>query len=214
MLKLHGVRISNYYSMVKVALLEKGFDFEEVLARPSQSSDFLAISPVGKIPCLEAREGFLSETDVILEFLEEVHPDIALLPSDAYERGRVRQIMRICQHYIDTPLRPLLGSVLFGAPFSDAAVQAGRPALEKGLAALARVARFQPWLAGDEFTYADIVGYYTTAVASTLARAVYQWDISDAIDGYSSWRQRVAERHFVQQVDGEWRAALQSLKKA
>ena len=34
MLKLYGFSVSNYYNMVKLALLEKGLPFEEVLFYP------------------------------------------------------------------------------------------------------------------------------------------------------------------------------------
>ncbi len=214
MLKLHGAPISSYYNMVKLALLEKGFDFEEVRTGPNQSPEFLAISPMGKIPCLEVAEGFLSETDVILEFIQEIHPDFPLLPEDPFQRGKVRQIMRICELYVDQPMRPLLGSVLTGQPPSDHAVARARPELEKGMAALGRVTVFDPWIAGSDFTNADIVAYFATGVAAAIASAVYQWDIGDAIEGYRQWRQRVGERHFVREVDSEWRAALQAFRKA
>lgn len=50
MLKLHGFSISNYYNMEKIALLEKGIEFEEVDTRPSQEDDYLSMSPMGKVP--------------------------------------------------------------------------------------------------------------------------------------------------------------------
>ena len=53
MYKLYGFRVSNYYNMVKLPLLEKGIDFEEVDTMPSADEDFLQKSPMGKVPCLE-----------------------------------------------------------------------------------------------------------------------------------------------------------------
>ena len=50
MLKLHGFAVSNYFNMVKLALLEKGLDFEVKVVHGSQDPDFLAISPRGKVP--------------------------------------------------------------------------------------------------------------------------------------------------------------------
>jgi glutathione S-transferase len=73
---------------------------------------------------------------------------------------------------------------------------------------------FDPWIAGPEFTSADIVGYFASGVAAAIASAVYQWDIGDALAGYRQWRQRVGARPFVKQVDSEWRAALQALGRA
>ena len=37
MFKLYGFAVSNYYNMVKLALLEKGLPFEEVTFYPTQT---------------------------------------------------------------------------------------------------------------------------------------------------------------------------------
>jgi len=55
MLKLYGFSVSNYYNMVKLALLEKGLPFEEVLFYAGQAPDVLAVSPRGKVPVLQVR---------------------------------------------------------------------------------------------------------------------------------------------------------------
>jgi len=135
MLKLYGSPISNYYNMVKHTLLAKGIPFEEVAAGPSQEPDYLRKNPRGKIPCLETPQGFLSETNVIMDFLEDTHPQPALYPADAYARAQVKQIMRIVEHYIEAPSHRFVGTVLFGAPKSPAMVKEVRPEVELGLAA-------------------------------------------------------------------------------
>ena len=40
MIKLHGVPVSNYYNMAKLAMLEKGIDFEEIANPASQETEF------------------------------------------------------------------------------------------------------------------------------------------------------------------------------
>ena len=72
MLKLHGAPLSNYYNMVKTALLEKGLEYEAVMAPPSQEEEFLAKSSMGKIPCLETDNGFVAESLAIIEYLDEI----------------------------------------------------------------------------------------------------------------------------------------------
>ena len=37
MIKLYGLRMSNYYSLTKALLIEKGLEFEEVKAPPTQN---------------------------------------------------------------------------------------------------------------------------------------------------------------------------------
>src|SRR5690606_3137837 len=61
-----GFAVSNYFNMVKLALLEKGIPFEINTVRGNQSPEFLANRPRGKVPCLETQQGFINETNVIL----------------------------------------------------------------------------------------------------------------------------------------------------
>ena len=72
MIKLHGMPLSNYYNVVKCVMLEQGIPFEEINVRPSQDQDYLSKSPMGKVPCMETDEGFLTETAVMLEFIEDI----------------------------------------------------------------------------------------------------------------------------------------------
>ncbi len=66
MLRLHGFSSSNYYNAVKLALLEKGLEFDEVLtytgADEHHQPEYLEKSPLGKVPCLETDDGFISES--------------------------------------------------------------------------------------------------------------------------------------------------------
>ncbi|MCP8690271.1 glutathione S-transferase family protein [Marinobacterium sedimentorum] len=200
MLKLHGVALSNYYNIVKQTMLEKGIDFEEVSAPPSQDASFLAISPMGKIPCLETPEGFLSESLAIIEYLEETHPTPSLLPGDAYGRAKTREIIKYAELYLDGPARRLLGHVIFGAPLSQQAHDEVRPALEKGLTALKRIARFDPWAAGSEFSLADIALLHILGLVLAITKPVYDWDILAQEPELADWMQRAAAREHSQTV--------------
>ena len=59
MLKLHGFPSSNYYNVAKLALLEKGIEFEEILcfvgAGEEYNPEYLDKSPMGKVPALETQ---------------------------------------------------------------------------------------------------------------------------------------------------------------
>lgn len=48
MLKLYGFAVSNYYNMVKLALLEKGVPFEEVPFFAAQTPEALTVSPCAR----------------------------------------------------------------------------------------------------------------------------------------------------------------------
>ena len=72
MIKLYGAPLSNYYNMVKTALIEKGIEFEAMMQPPSQEDDYRAKSAMGKIPCIETERGFLAESSAILDHLEDI----------------------------------------------------------------------------------------------------------------------------------------------
>lgn len=211
-IKLYGAALSNYYNMVKLSLLEKGVDFEEVHVPPSQDPEYLQKSPMGKIPCIETGEGWLSEAAVIMDYLEDVVPTPALFPAGAYERARTRQIMSITELYIELPARRHVPSLLFGAPRSEDAVTEVRPAVEAGLAALARTARFSPYVAGADFSFADIYAYYAFGLASIVMKGVYEWEIIPEVPGLAECLALTGERETTRQCDAAQQAAREALR--
>jgi len=64
MLRLHGFSASNYYNVPKLAFLEKGVAFEEVVSYtgvgPKYKPEYLDKSPLGKVPALETRKVLLA----------------------------------------------------------------------------------------------------------------------------------------------------------
>nr|HPH29885.1 glutathione S-transferase N-terminal domain-containing protein [Pseudomonadota bacterium] len=89
---------------VRWALMLKGVDFEAVavnlLRGEQQAADYVAKNPQGLVPLLTVPTGAggvvqLSESMAILEYLEEVYPQPALLPVDALGRARVRQLSQV-----------------------------------------------------------------------------------------------------------------------
>ena len=210
MFKLHGFGVSNYYNMVKLAALEKGLPFEEVHARPSQEDAFKARSPMGKVPCIETDAGFLSETSAILDYLEDLKP--GHLPTDAFQRAKARELMRVLELYIELPARRHLPHVFFGAPKSDAAVAEVRPVVEKGLKALGQLCSTTgPWLSGAQFSMTDLYAYYTLGYASQVIKAVYDWDIQAEVAGLKEVMGRIAARPTTQKTDADQQAALAAL---
>ena len=80
-----------YCARVRIALAEKGLDYEQVevdlAARPQW---LLELNPPnGRVPVLDG----LPESEVIMEYLEDRHPEPALLPADPAERARARLLV-------------------------------------------------------------------------------------------------------------------------
>jgi glutathione S-transferase len=211
-MKLYGAPLSNYFNMVKHALLEKGLEFEEVELRPSQDPGFLKMSPMGKVPVLETDKGFLTETDAILDYIDEAFPQHALFPRDPYARAKVRQVMKMQELYVETPVHNLVG-VLFNREIPQHVRDATQPAAKKGLAALGRLVRFNPWICGEEMTAADIFVFYSFSLSNRLTKQVYGWDMLQEIPGLAAWYQCFMGRGVAIDIVKSNKAAVEALAR-
>src|ERR1051325_2254325 len=142
MLKLCGFHISNYFNKVRIAMLEKGVRFElDPTCRPSQAEDFLARTPMGKVPFLEIDGAQLCESQVICEYLEDAYPERPLYPRDALERAKVRELITLMELHVELVARRLYGEVFFGRPGSEEIKQATQKDLVRGIRAVGMLRR-------------------------------------------------------------------------
>jgi glutathione S-transferase len=206
-MKLYGFPISNYFNMVKMVLLEKGMDFEEVIVRPSQNPDYLAQSPMGKVPCLETDQGFLTETGVIMDYLEDLGIGPSFYPVDPFERAKVREIMRYLELYIELPARRLYGDAFFNSPASDELKREVRKSLERGFRALAGLLHDTPYVAGDTLSYGDIYYYFTMSVVARLTKISLGWDTYNEIPGLRKRLELLGQRESVKRILADQAAA-------
>jgi len=214
MIKLHGVPVSNYYNMVKMAMLERGIDFEEVSNPASQEAEFKKKSPMGKMPFIETDAGSLCETSVILDYLEAIHPTNSLYPTDPFEKAKTQEIMRVLEHYIELAGRRHFAHVFFKGPKSEAAVEEVRPIIENGLAALRQLCSLGPYFCGANFGYADIVAHSSFGYANMATQAVYGWDITAEIPGLADSLAATDARESTKKVDADLAAAMKAFMEA
>jgi glutathione S-transferase len=200
MIKLYGFPISNYYNMVKMTLLEKGIDFEEVIVKPSQEDGYLACSPMGKVPCLETDQGFLTETEVIIDYLHDLGEGPSFYPAHPFDKAKVREIMRYLELYIELPARRLYGEVFFGRPPSDTERAAVRKELEKGFAALRRLAHYSPYVAGSAISYADFYYYFSVSLVTRVTKTALDWDVFNTEPGVRDLLGLIAQRDSVKTI--------------
>ncbi len=177
MIKLHGFSVSNYCNVVRLALLEKGVEFEFVTTASSQEADFLAKSPMGKIPLLETDQGFLSETSVILDYIEDTQAGPAFYPQDPFARAQVKQLIKVLELYIELPARSCYPEAFFGGAVSKEVKEKARETLIKGAKAVQQLASFSPYLAGKHVSYADFMFMYTIDLASVVAEKLLDFNL-------------------------------------
>ncbi|MBV1915240.1 MAG: glutathione S-transferase family protein [Pseudomonadales bacterium] len=213
MLKLHGFAISNYYNIVKHAMIIKGLEFEEVFAPPSQESEMLAKSPMGKIPFLETENGILTEANVILEYLEETYPEVPLYPADPFERARVKQVIKTIELYIETPAHDLIG-FLFGREVAEQTKENSTIMLDRGIPALNRLVSISTYICGDTLTAADIFAFYSFKLANNATKVTYGRDVVAEVPGLKGAMDLLEQREDTQKVLDENRAALKMMQSA
>jgi maleylpyruvate isomerase len=98
-LALHNYFRSSTSVRVRAALNLKGLGYDYVplsLLKGEQASvDHLGLNPSGLVPTLETPQGPLPQSLAIIEWLDEVHPEPPLLPSDPWGRARVRSLAHV-----------------------------------------------------------------------------------------------------------------------
>ena len=91
---LHGYWRSGASYRVRIALNLKGLAFDnaahDLRKGEQKAADYVALNPQGMVPALQHGDLVLTQSPAILEWLEETHPEPALLPKGANERATVR----------------------------------------------------------------------------------------------------------------------------
>jgi glutathione S-transferase len=216
MLILCGFPVSNYYNKVKIALLEKGLAFEErVVTTPIGDSEMLAHSPMGKVPFLITPHGAISESQVILEYIEALAPSPALVPSDPFQAAKVRELCTYLDLHLELVVRELFGMAFFKAPaLSEGAQARVKKLLDKAIPAFKGLAKFSPYVAGEQFSMADCSAFSSLPVLSMATKIVYGQDLLEAhgID-HKTYLKTLSERPSLQRVIADRRAYQATLAK-
>jgi glutathione S-transferase len=106
MIKLYTFPPSTNSRKVRIALLEKGLEFERVnidlSKREQKNPEYLKIHPFGQVPALDDEGFILYDSTVINEYLEDEYPYPPLMPKDSEGRARAR----VLEDFRDTHFNP------------------------------------------------------------------------------------------------------------
>jgi len=185
---------------VRMFLAEKGIQLPTVdvdlLGGENRRGEYLEKNPAGQLPALELDDGlFLGETVAICEYLEEKHPQPALIGSTPEERAEARMWQRRVELNITEHLyngfRYAEGLMLFESriPVIPEAAPGLKAAVQKRLAWLDGLLNGRQFLAGDRFTLADIVLFSALEFGSTVGQTM-----DPGLKNLGAWFERVAAR--------------------
>jgi glutathione S-transferase len=94
MIKLYTFPPSTNSRKVRIALLEKGLEFQRINVdlskREQKNPEYLKIHPFGQVPALDDEGFILYDSTVINEYLEDEYPYPSLMPKDSEGRARAR----------------------------------------------------------------------------------------------------------------------------
>ncbi|RYY38866.1 MAG: glutathione S-transferase, partial [Sphingomonadales bacterium] len=140
----------------RIALEEAGLDADYVLVddggRLPDGSDFRAISPMGYVPAIETRDGFvLSEGPAVLTYIAELAPE-GVLNFTGFSNAYYRTGAWL--NFTSTELHKAVFAALLGKGYGDAEQAAARARAAKPFAMLSRHLEGRDFLE-DRFSVAD-----------------------------------------------------------
>ena len=208
MITLCGFPLSNYYNKVKMALLEKGLPFrEERVKTHSDDEAVLAASPLGKVPFIRTEHGAMCESQAIVDYLETAHPNPPLLPADPWAAAKVRELGIFIDLHLELVARELYPQAFFGGTVSDSHKARVRKLLERNIAGFKRLAKFSPYVAGEQFSQADCAAFVSLPLVAMATKIIYGEDLLAAagID-WKNYVKLVGERPSAQKVTADRKA--------
>jgi glutathione S-transferase len=158
MIKLYTFPPSTNSRKVRIALLEKGLEFERINVdlskREQKNPEYLKIHPFGQVPALDDEGFVIYDSTVINEYLEDEYPYPALMPKDSEGRARAR----LMEDYRDTHFNPYCVHIMQEMRKTEGERDAQR--LDTAKAAIARAFdRIEAELSGKEY----LVGSFSLA---------------------------------------------------
>ena len=216
MIALCGLTLSNYYNKVKLVLLEKGVPFsEEAVKTRSADTAVLAASPLGKIPFVRIDGQALCESQVIVDYLEARFPQPPLVPAEPLAAAKVRELAAFMELYLELVARELYAQAYFGGTVSEATQERVKKQLARNIPAFQRLAKFTPYVAGEQFTLADASAFATLPTVAIATKSVLGDDMVAAagID-WKAYVRLLGERPSVQRVNADRKRDIEAAAAA
>lgn len=144
----------------RIALNYKKLAYEStyvnLLAGEQKTPEYRALNPIGHVPTLHIDGVPYVESVAIMELLEELYPEPALLPKSPPERARVRALVET----INAGIQPLQNLIVLDRVGGDDQEKRGawmKYFITRGLGAFEALASEKgPFAFGDAFTMADV----------------------------------------------------------
>jgi glutathione S-transferase/RNA polymerase-associated protein len=215
MIILYEHPLSPYVQKVKIALREKGIEFQTKTPDVSEGgfggSEFLEANPRRELPTFIDGDAKIFDSTIMLEYIEEKWPSPPLLPSNPIERSRIRMI----EEFMDTYYEPInwgLGEINFfgraNGKLAETIVGNAKQHAYKCRRWLIKQLGEREWFNGERFGWSDIcvIPHINTSCAA--------FGITPEADSpLANWLNRVNALSSVVQTVQEANASMANLEQ-
>ncbi len=195
---LYHLWLHPFSRKVRLTLAEKGLDFDLKIEKIwERRTEFLAMNPAGDVPVLIEPDGSVyTNSQVICEYLDEVYCDNGtLIGNTPQQRAETRRLVAWFDRKFNQEVSDnLVGEKMMkrflrmGEPHGPA-IRAGHANIHYHLDYISFLTERRNWLAGDEFSLADITA------ASHLSAIDFIGDVPwDDHVGAKNWYARIKSR--------------------
>lgn len=202
---------------IRIVLAEKGLDSQiefvpvDLIGAEHKQADFLAKNPSGVIPVLQLDDGtYISEAPAITDYLDNLDGDPRLTGRTPKQRAVIQMMQKRAEsellepvgdyfHHATPGLSPALQA--FKSPDWTGRSEWGQRRRDRALAGMAyfnTVLTTQPFVAGEQFSMADI-SLFTGLMFAEAAGITPP----DELTALKAWRTRVDELPSVKHRSGQ-----------
>jgi glutathione S-transferase len=174
---LYSADMSPYAARVRLQIRAKDLEREiKIVDRPDQN--YLAITPTGKVPCLDTNQNFvLPESETICEFIEDLFPEPSLRGQTAIGKAKVRLIARLVDLYLMKAFVPLFGQFMV-APRDPGVIDRSMAELDRALDLIENYLEGPLYATHGRFTLADCALtpalFYCTVLKPAFGREPFE----------------------------------------
>ena len=201
-MKIYDWPTGPYPARVRIALTEKNLQSHvqfvkvDLLKGENKTSEFLAKNYSGTLPVLELDDGtFIAESTAITEYLDALEDTPTLTGQTPREKGVIHMMNKRAELELLDPISayfrhatPGLGPDIEVYQNSEWGFRQLDRAM-RGMHYFDEVLRTQPFVAGDEFSMADI-----TVIGGLIAAAFLKQQVPEECKALKAWYQRMQQR--------------------
>jgi len=187
--------------------LELEYEYVKISIKDGENrtKEYVQMHPAGKVPVIDDDGLILFESDAIIKYLASKHVS-ALYPDDLNQRALIDQWMDFTAIHVSAAMGRVVFNRIF-APFAKVPVDHrslsdGLKFLKRFLPAIEQQLTKHAYLAGDDFSLADI------ALLATLDPAEVAEVPLSAHSRLNQWREDLRKKSFYTQCHGSYGEAL------